>query len=366
MAEADYYAVLGVDRHAREDEIKKAYRRLTLQWHPDRHPGDTEAAERYRSINAAYNTLSDPVARARYEAELRTAAGLELTQRFDGQTARDLLQGVFGDVFGTKKRQRRRGRDLRYTLSIDLPEAVLGCSKEIEFEANGPCETCEGTGTRPGGRDPERCELCGGRGEVKGEGLLSPRTRCGRCDGTGLLQRDPCETCRGRGTNRRLRQFHVRIPPGTTPGAERVVKGQGEPGRFGASAGDLRVTVNVRRHPWLTRDGEDIRCELPLSVTEAARGTSVGVPTVDGDVALEVPAGIRSGTHLRLRGKGVPRDGGKGRGRGDQLVRVRIETPRLDVEGAHEAVADALDALERACEAQGVLPDRDRQRGRTP
>lgn len=360
----DHYAVLGVDRHADENEIKRAHRRLTLQWHPDRHSGDPDAAERYRTINVAYNTLSDPVARARYEADLRSAASLELSQRFDGQSARDLLQGVFGDVFGTKKRQRRRGRDLRYTLTVALPQAVLGSTHSIEFDAPGPCEPCHGSGTRPGGQAPARCTICEGRGEVKGEGLLSRRTRCGRCDGTGLIHSDPCRKCRGKGTRRSPRQFSVRLPPGTASGAQRVLSGQGEPGRFGAVAGDLRVTVNVRPHPWLTRDGHDIRCELPVSVSEAARGAKVAVPTVDGPVDVEVPAGVKSGTRLRLRGKGVPATPDNAaadrRGRGDQLVTVRIEAPVLTTDAV--GLSDALDALERASEREGVLPQRARLR----
>jgi len=358
MADGDYYAVLGVDPRASEDEIKKAYRRLTLQWHPDKHPKDPEASERYRTINAAYNTLSDPVQRARYESAQRAAAGLELSQRFDGQSARDLLTGVFGDVFGNKKRERRRGRDLRYTLTVDLADAVLGSTHEIEFDAPGPCADCEGTGTRPGGKAPSRCVLCEGRGEIKGEGLLSRRTRCGRCDGTGLLQPDPCQTCRGRATRRSLRQFTVRLPPATKAGAERVLRGDGEPGRFGATAGDLRVTVNVRRHPWLTVDGDDIKCELPISVSEAATGAKLPVPTVDGIVDVDVPAGIKSGSRLRLRGKGAPKK--EGSGRGDELVMVRIETP--DLASGGPALQAALKELERVCSTDGVLPDRAAQR----
>lgn len=364
MADEDHYAALGVDRRATADDVKKAHRRLTLQWHPDRHPNDPEAAERYRKINAAYSTLSDPVARARYEAQMRTAAGLELSQRFDGQSARDLLSGVFGDVFGTRKRQRRRGRDLRYTLTVDLAEAVLGSTHEINFDAPGPCDTCEGSGTRPGGKPPERCTICDGRGEVKGEGLLSRRSQCGRCDGTGLLQSDACKTCRGRGTRRRERTFSVRLPPATAAGAERVLSGQGEPGRFGSGAGDLRVTVNVRPHPWLTRDGDTIKSELFVSLTEAARGAKLDVPTVDGAVEVEVPAGVKSGTRLRLRGKGVPatvgREGSGSKGRGDQIVTVHIETPDIKAGGAD--LAEALDRLERASGATGVLVQRRRQR----
>lgn len=356
MVTDDYYAVLGVDRRATPEEIKKAFRRLTLEWHPDRHQGDPDAAERYRRINEAYNTLGDAARRSRYDLTLRTA-GIELRRGAGGgQSARDLLGNVFGDVFGTRRERRRRGRDLRYTLTVSFPEAVLGSTHDIEFEAPGPCEACQGSGTRPGGRPPETCSLCGGKGELRGDGLLSRRSTCGRCSGLGLVQLDPCQTCRGRGTRRRSRSFRVRLPAGTEPGAERVLEGEGEPGRFGGAAGDLRVTINVTPHPWLRREGDEIHCEVPVSLSEVATGAKIPVPTVDGVVQVDVPPGVRSGTKLRLRGKGVP---GKGP-RGDQLVTVIVETPVLS---SAPEVAAALQALERACEAAPhALPRRHAQR----
>lgn len=361
MSTPDYYAVLGVERHASADEIKKAFRRLTKEWHPDRHPGDDHAKERYTLINQAYGTLSDATARARYDTAQRMQAGMELTQNFDVRSARDLLSNVFGDVFGSRRNKRRRGRDLRYTLTIDLPDAVKGSSHEIEFEAPGPCDTCGGSGTRPGGEPPTACPVCDGKGEVKGDGLLSRRTTCGRCDGTGMIHKDPCQTCSGRGTRRTTRRFTVRLPPGTDAGAERLLEGQGEPGRFGASPGDLRVTINVRPHKWLSRDGDDIRCEVPVSLTEAVRGAKVPVPTVDGVVWVDVPAGIKSGTKLRLRGKGVPHAKGSGRraGRGDELVTVVVETP---VVGSDAELQDLLSRLEAQSDRPDVLPRRTEQR----
>lgn len=361
----DYYAVLGVDRRATPEEIKKAFRRLTLEWHPDRHqsqPGEPEAAERYRQINEAYNTLGDAARRSRYDMTQRLE-GIELRRGGGGQSARDLLGNVFGDVFGTRRDKRRRGRDLRYTLTVSFEDAVLGSSHDIEFEAPGPCRACEGTGTRPGGRPPETCSLCGGKGELKGEGLLSRRSTCGRCSGMGLLQLDPCQTCRGRGTLRQSRSFRVRLPPGTEPGAERVIEREGEPGRFGGAAGDLRVTVNVTPHPWLRREGDEIHCEVPISLREAAVGAKVPVPTVDGLVHVDVPPGIKSGTKLRLRNKGVPRRpaprSGEG-ARGDELVTIVIETP---VVTQAPAVLAALEALEHACgQAPHALPRRHAQR----
>jgi molecular chaperone DnaJ len=355
----DYYAILGVDAAASPEEIKKAFRRLTLEFHPDRHPNDAQNEARYRQINVAYDTLSDPGKRSRYDTQRRLGQ-LDLSRGLDGQSARDLIGSVFGDVFGTRRNQRRRGRDLRYTLTVDLQAAVLGSQHTIEFEAPGPCSQCSGSGTKPGGRAPDGCDVCGGRGEVKGEGLFARRTRCGRCDGTGLVQLDPCTGCKGSGGRRQTRAFEVKLPPGTAAGAERVLTGLGEPGRFGGEAGDLRVTVNVRPHPRLQRDGDDIRCDVHVSVTEAAIGARVAVPTVDGEVELDIPGGIKSGTRLRLRGKGVPRtDARRGTpARGDQLAVVVIETP----EHGDERVRAALSELERVCAEAGAYPRRAEER----
>lgn len=355
MAQPDYYAILGVDASANADDIKRAFRRLTLEYHPDRHAGDPAAEERYRQINAAYDVLSDSGKRVRYDAQRRLGQ-LDITKGFDGQTARDLIGNMFGDVFGTRRTQRRKGRDLKYTLTVDLKEAVLGSTHTIEFEAPGPCTACSGSGTQPGGKAPESCPVCAGRGEVKGEGLFSRRTRCGRCDGTGMVQIDPCTTCRGTGTKRQARSFEVRLPAGVDAGAERVLTGLGEPGRYGGEPGDLRITINVRPHPRLVREGNDLRCELAVSITEAALGTKLHVPTVEGDALVDIPAGIKSGTRLRLRGKGVPIEGAR-RGapaRGDQLVAVTIETP----DAKNEQVRAALRELERACTDAGALPRR--------
>lgn len=355
---ADYYAVLGVDRRASQDEIKKAFRRLTREHHPDRHPNDPEAADRYRQINEAYNVLGDAAARARYDTTVRLPQGIDL-RGFEGQSARDMFGNMFGDVFRNRRRAHRRGRDLRYTLTVDFADAVLGSTHEIAFEAYGPCDTCKGSGVRPGGKPPETCPVCSGRGEIKGDGLFAPWTRCGRCNGTGLLQVDPCETCTGSGKRRQKRAFVVRLPPATSSGAEKVLERQGEPGRFGGEAGDLRVTINVRPHRWLEQRGDEIRCELPVSISEAALGARLPVPTVDGIVMVDVPAGVRSGTKLRLRGKGVPIARDKrtrgGPDRGDQLVTVVVETP---VVGDDARLRELLRELASLSETPSVLPRR--------
>jgi molecular chaperone DnaJ len=356
MAYQDHYAVLGVPPDAPQDEIKKAYRRLALATHPDRHPGDPDAESRFRNISTAYTVLGDPIQRARYDTQRLLPEALIQGQQVTLQSARDLLSAVVGDLFGRQRRERRRGRDVRYTLSLDLADAVLGGSHEISFEALGVCNPCSGTGTRPNGRPPVTCPLCQGRGEVKSGGLLRRYSPCGRCGGVGMTQQDACPICSGRGSRREKRSFAVRVSPGTESGSERVVEHQGEPGQYGGESGHLRVTINVRPHAWLRRDGADIHGDAFVSVTEAARGGRVPVPTLTGPVTVEIPPGVASGTKLRLRGKGVPGASGKP---GDQIVTVIVETPR-----ATAGLADALDALERAVQADPqALPKRSAQRG---
>jgi molecular chaperone DnaJ len=351
MAREDYYALLGVARDADEAEIKKAYRRVALESHPDRFPDDEEAHERFRKASEAYEVLSDPGKRARYDATRLIPGTLDLNPTEGLKVGRDLFGNLFGDVFGTRRRERRQGRDIRYTLTVDLAEAVLGSQHIIHFEARGACETCKGSGTEPAGREPIDCPNCEGSGEVK-TGLFSRRTRCGRCDGLGLVQRDPCKTCRGRGVLKSERSFDVRLPPGTEAGSEKVLRGQGEPGRFDGEPGNLRITVNVRPHPWLTREELNLLATVPISITRAALGGKVPVPTIDGWVDMEVPAGVATGAKLRLRGKGVPDARGN---RGDQIVELRIETP-TKLEGTR--TRELLLELERCSEREPVLPKR--------
>ncbi len=362
MARPDYYALLGVARNADVTEIKRAYRRVALESHPDRFPDDEQAQERFRLASEAYGVLSDPGKRARYDTSRLLPEGLDLTKPPTVATARDLFGNVFGDVFGTRRNKRRRGRDIRYTLTVDLIDVVLGSSHTISFEGRGACEGCGGSGAEPGKREPVECPNCGGGGEVKTGGLFSRRSRCGRCDGLGLIQSDPCSACRGRGVIKQQRSFDVRLPQGTEAGSEKVLRDQGEPGRFGGEPGSLRVTINVRPHPWLRREGTSLIAQIPVPISHFALGGKIPVPTIDGWVDMELPAGVASGTKLRLRGKGVP--DGRG-GRGDQFVEVTVETPRalagtqtrellIELErslarepAVHPGYAELLAALER-------------------
>ena len=351
MARKNYYAILGVHRDASATEIKHAYRRLTLETHPDRWPNDPDALRRFQDLSEAYDVLGDPASRARYDRESLLPSAIDLSRPPDIQTARDVLHSVFGDVFGERRNARRRGRDIRYTLTVDLRDALLGATHDIEFETLAPCSTCSGSGVEPGGRSPVECEVCTGKGEVKGGGLLSRRERCGRCDGTGYVHISPCVVCRGRGSEQKHRSFSVKLPPDTKPGAERVVAGQGEPGRFGGEAGDLRVTVNVRLHPRLTTHGMDVHSRVPISITEAALGTKLQIETIEGPVAMTVPAATQSHTQFRLRGRGGATASGA---RGDHIVTVEVETPRART----DEFVEALEALERLSNVGPVLPRR--------
>ncbi|NVB41185.1 DnaJ domain-containing protein [Pseudenhygromyxa sp. WMMC2535] len=351
MARPDYYAILGVPRDADAAEIKRAYRRVALESHPDRFPDDDDAHERFRLASEAYEVLSDPAKRSRYDSSRIIPDAIDLTRPPSVATARDLFGNLFGDVFGSRRAKRRKGRDIRYTLSVTLADVVLGSTHTISFEGRGACERCEGSGREPGGREPIECPNCGGSGEVKTGGLLSRRSRCGRCDGMGMIQQDPCTACRGRGVRKRQRSFDVRLPPGTEAGSEKILRGEGEPGRFGGEAGNLRVTINVRPHRWLRREGMNLVARIPVPISRAALGGKIPVPTIDGWVDMDLPAGVASGAKLRLRGKGVPDSRG---GRGDQLVEIHVETPKLP-EGSRSR--ELLLELDRAMAREGVLPE---------
>jgi molecular chaperone DnaJ len=351
MARLDYYAILGVARDADEAEIKRAYRRVALESHPDRFPDDEDAHERFREASEAYEVLSDASKRARYDSSRLLPESLDLTKPPNVATARELFANMFGDMFGNRRQERRKGRDIRYTLTVELADAVLGSSHTISFDGRGPCSACDGSGTAPAGRPATECPNCEGSGEVKSGGLFSRRSKCGRCDGLGMIQQDPCTTCRGRGVLRQQRSFDVRLPPGTDAGSEKVLRGQGEPGRFDGDAGNLRITVNVKEHAWLRRDGQNLLAKIPIPFTRAALGGKIPVPTIDGWVDMEVPPGVASGAKLRLRGKGVPDARG---GRGDQLVELAIETPTaLDGTRTKELLLE----LDRAMQREHVLPE---------
>jgi molecular chaperone DnaJ len=320
----DYYELLEVPRDATDAELKAAYRRLALQFHPDKNPGDRACEERFKELAAAYAVLSDPEKRARYDRFGPAAAGDPFAGTPFG-SVQDLFSSLFGDLFGGARRRKPQGRDLRYTLELDLGEAVLGCERAIAFDSREACGVCEGSGARGGTSGLRRCGTCEGRGEIRvQQGFFTIGKTCGSCGGHGKVPTDPCGECKGAGVLPRKREFAVKIPPGTVDGGVKIVRGQGEQGRRGAPPGDLHVIVRVRAHALFERQGDDIICELPLTFPQAALGVQLEVPTLEGRVKMKVPPGTQSGRVFRLRGKGVPRPSGQ---RGDQHVRVIVETP---------------------------------------
>jgi len=336
MAKRDYYKVLDVPRGATEAEIKKAYRRLAMKYHPDRNPNDRDAEESFKEAKEACEVLTDPHKRAAYdqyghpgvEAASRRGAGAG-HGGFGADTFSDIFGDVFGDIFGNARRSSRsqvyRGADLRYELELDLSQAVFGHQVEIELERLVECEVCRGTGAAKGS-SPATCETCGGAGQVRiAQGFFQLQQTCPRCRGTGTIVRNPCDACLGQGRVRRSRTLSVKVPAGVDTGDRVRLTGEGEAGRNGGPPGDLYVEIHVREHPIFERDGVHLSCEVPVSFATAALGGSVNVPTLEGDVTLKVPAETQSGRVFRLRDKGVkPVRGGS---RGDLFCRVVVETP---------------------------------------
>ena len=334
MSKRDYYKVLDVPKTATEAEIKKAYRRLAMKYHPDRNPGDTEAEERFKEAKEAYEVLTEPAKRAAYDqyghAGVDAAAGARGWSGSNPADAfSDIFGDVFGDIFGAARRGGRaqvfRGADLRYELELDLREAVFGHTVQIEVPKLVECETCHGTGAAKGS-SPGACDACGGSGQVRiSQGFFQLQQTRPKCRGAGTIVRNPCDTCFGQGRVRRTRKLSVKVPPGVDTGDRIRLAGEGEAGRNGGPPGDLYGEVHVREHPIFERDGEHLSCEVPISFAIAALGGSVEVPTLDGNVVLKIPAETQSGRVFRLRDKGVKPV--RGNARGDLFCRVVVETP---------------------------------------
>jgi molecular chaperone DnaJ len=329
----DYYEVLGVSRDAGADDLKKAYRRLALKFHPDKNPDDRPAAEdRFKELNEAYQVLSDPERRAQYDRfghaafEQDTGPGFGFAAGFD-----DIIGDLFGDFFGTGRsrggRSRaRRGDDLQYRLELSFEEAARGCERTLEFARLHPCTACEGSGAKRG-TAPTTCSQCRGTGQLRlQQGFFSIAKTCGYCAGRGTVVKNPCDDCGGAGTTEQNHTLNVKVPAGVDTGSRLKLRGEGEAGQGGGPTGDLYVAIEVADHPFFQRDGVDIVCEAPISFVHAALGTEIDVPTLDGKAKVKVAAGTQSGHVFRLRGRGIPHLGGYGTG--DQLVRVVVETPR--------------------------------------
>src|SRR2546426_7368034 len=330
----DYYEILGVSRSANDDEIKKAYRRLALKFHPDRNPDDGPAAEeRFKEISEAYQVLADPGRRNLYDRFGHAAfeqgggpgAGFDFSAGFE-----DIIGDLFGDFFGAGRGRggrgrSRRGQDLRYELEIGFEEAAFGCEKTISIPRLSTCETCGGRGAKPG-TSPRTCPQCRGSGQVRfQQGFFSIAKTCGHCNGQGTIIANPCPSCEGSGVQRRKHQLNIKIPPGVDSGSRLKLRGEGEAGANAGTPGDLYVVLSVREHPLFAREGSDVVCEVPLSFAQAALGAEIDVPTLDGPARVKIPAGTQSGHVFRLKGHGIPDLNGYGRG--DEIIRVVVETP---------------------------------------
>ncbi|MBM6921711.1 molecular chaperone DnaJ [Phocea massiliensis] len=352
----DYYEVLGVSKTATDDELKKAYRKLAKQYHPDLNPGDKEAEKKFKEANEAYEVLSDSTKRARYDqfghagvdpnygAGGPGAGGFGGFGGFDMGDLGDIFEGFFGGGFGSSRRANpnapRRGGDLQTSCTISFFEACKGVKREISIQRMESCPDCYGSGSEPG-HDAQTCPDCHGTGQVRVTqrtplGSMTSSRPCSRCGGKGKIITNPCKKCNGNGRIRVTKKIEVSIPAGIDDGQTLAVRGQGDSGINGGPAGDLHVTVTVRPDTLFKRDGYDIWCEIPLTYMQAALGDELTVPTIDGKVKYTIPEGTQPGTVFRLRGKGVQNL--NGRGRGDQYVEVTVEVPK----GLSKAQKEAL------------------------
>ena len=329
MSKRDYYDVLGVDRSASEPDIKKAYRRIAMKYHPDRNPDDADADAKFKEATEAYEILSDGEKRGAYDQ--LGHAGVDPSMGgggFQGGSFSDIFGDVFGDIFGGgggRRQGPQRGSDLRYTLEVSLEEAVRGSTAEIRVPSLQHCEVCDGSGAKPGSK-PITCGHCGGTGQIRTQqGFFQVNQTCPRCRGRGQIISEPCAACGGRGVVEKTKTLSVKVPSGVDTGDRIRLSGEGEAGPSGGPPGDLFVQIAVRQHPLFERDGRHLYCEVPISFADAALGGELEVPTLDGRVKLKIPSETQTGKMFRLRGKGVkPVRGGPV---GDLLCRAVVETP---------------------------------------
>ena len=330
MAKRDYYEVLGINRDASEDDIKKAYRKLAMKHHPDRNPDNPKAEEHFKEAKEAYEALSDTQKRATYDqyghAGIDPQAGMGGASGAGGFA--EAFGDIFGDIFGGGGRGRSnvfRGADLRYNLEITLEQAAHGTETRIRIPTMEECETCKGSGAKPG-TQPQTCPTCNGHGQVRmTQGFFSIQQTCPKCHGTGKIIPDPCAACQGSGRVKKHKTLSVNIPAGINEGDRIRLAGEGEPGVNGGPPGDLYVQMHIRAHQVFTRDHDDLHCEMPVSFAAAALGGELEIPTLEGSAKIKIPAETQSGRTFRLRGKGIR--GVRSHAHGDLFCHVVVETP---------------------------------------
>lgn len=339
----DYYEILGVAKTATKDEIKKAYRKLAMQFHPDKNPGNKEAEAKFKECSHAADILLDDQKRSMYDrvghaAEQGGMGGGGFQGGFSGDFGDlgDIFGDIFGDILGGQRGRggggggRRRSRamagdDLQTEMYATFEEAAFGVEKEIQINRSVACETCHGSGAKKG-TGPVTCDMCQGHGEVRRQqGFFTIAQPCPKCHGTGQMIKDPCETCHGRGRNKKREKLSVKVPAGIDEGQRLKLSGQGDAGSNGGPAGDLYVLIHIEEHEFFKRDEYDVHCEVPISFSQAALGTEVEVPTLGGRVSMKIPDGTQSGQKMKLRNKGITKLGGYGFG--DQIITIHVETP---------------------------------------
>ena len=350
MSKRDYYEVLQVPRTADNPQIKSAYRRLALEYHPDRNPGDKQAEEQFKEAAEAYSVLADQEKRSRYDRFGHAGVSGAGAQGFDPTIFADfgdVLGGMgdffgFGDLFGGGRRRGgpMRGADLRYDLRIEFAESASGTETVLQIPRRELCEQCKGSGTRAGS-GPTTCPQCRGRGQVRyQQGFLTVARTCGHCGGRGQVISNPCPECRGQGRVERERKLKVKIPPGIATGQRLRLHNEGEHGTSGGPAGDLYVVVHVEEHAFLHREDDDLLCEVPVTYPTLVLGGHISVPTLNGDEQVAIPKGTQPNTRLRLRGKGMPHV--SGHGRGDLYVNVTVEVP-AEISKEQQGLIEQLD-----------------------